>query len=94
MNKVWIIILGVLDILVFCLLAGWYFTAYDLHVGGTERAFTWGLPEPIAAILALICGILAMKRNSWRLGVIGLAIAVAAFIYICTLLWLYYTAIQ
>ena len=94
MNKVWITILGVLNILAFCLLAVWYYTAYDLHIGGTQRAFTWGLPEPIAAIMALMCGILAMKRKSWRWGVIGLAVAVAAFLYMCTLLWLYYISIR
>jgi phosphatidylserine synthase len=88
MNKVWIIILGVLNILAFCLLAVVYYAGYDLHTGGTSGAFTWGLPLPIAAILALICGILAMKRKSWRWGVIGLAAAVAVFLYLWTYLWL------
>jgi hypothetical protein len=89
MKKVWIVILGVLNILAFCLLGFVYYTGFDLHLGGTSGAFTWGLIMPIAALLALSSGILAMKRKSWRWGVIGLAAAIAVFLCIWMLLWLY-----
>jgi phosphatidylserine synthase len=88
MNKVWIIILGTLNILAFCLLAVVYYAGYDLHTGGTRGAFTWGLSIPIAAILALISGILAIKRKSWRWGVIGLAVAVVIFLSLWAYLWI------
>lgn len=87
MKRVWITILGVLNIIAFCVLAFWYYLYF--RNGQIYEAFTWGLPELIAALLALSSGILAMKRRSWRWGVTGLVVAVAVFLYIWIFLWLY-----
>jgi phosphatidylserine synthase len=82
MKRVWITILGILNIIASGLLAAVYYCGFDLYTGVTQDAFTWGLPMPIAAILALICGIFTLKRKSWRWAVTGLIVAGAALLYI------------
>jgi len=57
---------------------------------GAADAFTWGLPVLITAILALICGVLTLKRmkgKSWEWAVVGLFLAGAGSVYFA---WLKY----
>lgn len=84
MKRVWITILGVLNIIACGLLVG-------LHISidwYNSAAFTWGLPIIIAAILALFCGIYTLKRKRLRWAVTGLFIAGAVYVYYLTLSWI------
>ena len=67
------IILVLLNFLAFFIVALFYYVFFDIHKGGNEFAFTWGLVFLIGAFWSLVCGILTLGRESWRWGVAGLA---------------------
>jgi hypothetical protein len=52
------------------------------------NAFTWGMPLLVAAVLALISGIIILKEKNWGCAVSGLAIAGVAWIYYLIILWI------
>ena len=77
MKRVWVIILGILNIVAgvsLVIVHSWL----DWHA---YYAFTWGLPLLIAAIVSLICGIFTLKRKSWRWAVTGFLFTGAGWIY-------------
>jgi len=77
MKRVWVITLGILNLIACGLLVVLYCSAdwYEPY------RFTWGLPMIIAAVVALICGIFTLKRKSWLWGFIGLFFAVLGLVY-------------
>jgi len=87
MKRALIITLAILNFLAFCLLAFVFYK--NISSGGMPNFFIWGLPELIAALLALIGGILTIKRKNWRWGVTGLGIVCALVLYILILIYNY-----
>jgi hypothetical protein len=80
MKRVWVIILGILNFIACGSLVGVHY--YGCVLGwGTPDAFTGGLPILIAAVLALICGILTLIRKSWGWATFGLLSAVVGGVY-------------
>jgi hypothetical protein len=87
MKKVWIVILGVLNILACGSLLLYDYVWFSEKGASLSTAFTGGLPVLIAAALALTGGIYALKRKSWKWAVSGLVVAGAAWMYCLTLAW-------
>jgi len=80
MKKVWIIILGIIDILAFGSLLVLYSYGFILRWGLAD-AFTWGLPVFIALLLTLFFGISSLKMRNWKWALTGIIIAVAGWLY-------------
>lgn len=81
---VWKAVLGILNIIACVSLV----IAHNLIDWHAHYAFTWGLPILIAALFALIGGILTMIKTSLKWAVLSLCLAGAAGLYISILLWL------
>ena len=84
MKRTWIIILGTLNIVVCVLLILWHYNTAVKYVW--RENFTWPLPILIAALFALISGIITLKRGVLVLAIISLVAAGAASIYYFILL--------
>lgn len=87
MKRVWIKILGILNIIACGSLVLYNYVWFSERGASPSNAFTWGLPVLVAAILALICGIYTLKRKSWGRAVTGLIVAGVAWIYCLILAW-------
>lgn len=85
MKRKIIITLSALNFIAFILLAITYFFGFDVQWGFTASTLVWGLPVLIISLFVLIAGVLSWKRVSWKWGSTGLALAIAAFVYICIL---------
>lgn len=77
MKSKWIIILTIFNFLI----AGFIAIVFFFMLIKDTGPFTWVLPLPIGAFLAFTSGIFAIKRKSVRLGITGLIIAVATFLF-------------
>jgi hypothetical protein len=86
MKKGWIIVLGILDLIACVLLVVVHYNFWFLE-WGVPDAFTWGLPVLIAAVVALICGIFTLIRESRAWAFTGFMIAGSAGIYFWILSW-------
>jgi len=79
MKRVWIITLGIVDILAFVSLLVLFFS-FVLDWGVTD-AFTWGLPVFIAMVITIFCIIYTLKKNNWRWALSGIILAIAGWFY-------------
>jgi hypothetical protein len=84
MRRVWITVLGILNLIAFGSLTTYYIVWL---LASASDAFTWGLPVLVAAVVALICGIFTLKRKSWGWAVAGLFTACVLGIYLLALTW-------
>jgi hypothetical protein len=87
MKKVWITILGIINIILGSSTLGLRCYGW-ISKGEISGDFIWDLPLLIPAILALICGIFTLKKRSWKWAVAGLVVASVGGIYILILLWI------
>jgi hypothetical protein len=88
MSKLWVNIIGILNIIA-CVSLVIYYIVWLL--ASASDAFTWGLPVLVAAITASICGVFTLKRRSWRWAFTGFLAACVVGIYLlilaCFLSW-------
>ena len=85
MKKVWIIILGIFDIIVGAVGSIIYSLAYVNHLDEIGN-IAYILPLPIFAswLMAFLCGIFTLQRKSLRWGAGGIsAIVLAVLFYVC-----------
>jgi len=81
MKRALTIILAVLDFVIFCLLSIFYWSfIHDWK--GASGEYLWGLPFLVAGLLALIGGIVTMKKEeNWGYGILGLIIAIVISVF-------------
>ena len=88
MKNVWTTIFGIIDVLACISLAVFYYVWILEEGTSLSNALTWGLPVLIAAIVALVSGIYAVKKGSWIWAISGFIVAGAVWIYCLVLIWI------
>jgi hypothetical protein len=86
MRRVWITVLGILNIVACGSLVGLYYYGCVLE-WRKSALFTWGLPILVAAILTSICIVYTLKKEDWRWAAAGLFLAGAGWSYFLILSW-------
>ncbi len=82
-------ILIIILFLLLCILAAWYFFAFDIHWGLTWQTFTWGFPLLASIISIMVCIYKFIRRRKWRWGLSGLGVAGLAIVYTVLILVFY-----
>jgi len=83
------VILVISNEIAFCVLAAWYFFAFDIQWGLTWQAVTWGLPLLAGVVFVLVCLIKFLRSRKRRWGLIGIGISLLALVYTSFVLWSY-----
>lgn len=75
------VLLVAVSVLLFLIIAAWYFFAFDLQWGINWQAVTWGLPLLAGIVLIPLCMVYFFRRKRLRWGLYGITISLIVLIY-------------